>query len=86
MGRPTSEQEIVAAIEAGHLIEKASFDAKAALPTQNRSKDLAKDVAAMANNGGILLYGVGEDEHGRPTVTQPFKLAGTRERIDQIVW
>jgi len=86
MWRPTSEQEIVAAIEAGHLIENASFDAKAALPTQNRSKDLAKDVAAMANNGGILLYGVGEDEHGRPTVTQPFKLAGTRERVDQIVW
>jgi hypothetical protein len=86
MWKPTSEQEIVAAIEAGHLIENASFDAKAALPTQNRSKDLAKDVAAMATNGGILLYGVGEDEHGRPTVTQPFKLAGTRERVDQIVW
>jgi hypothetical protein len=86
MWRPASEQEIVAAIEAGRLIENASFDAKAALPTQNRSKDLAKDVAAMANNGGILLYGVGEDEHGRPTVTQPFKLAGTRERVDQIVW
>ena len=32
MWRPTSEQEIVAAIEAGHLIENASFDAKAALP------------------------------------------------------
>src|SRR5215208_4473400 len=86
MWRPTSEREIVAAIEAGHLIENASFDAKAALPTQKRSKDLAKDVAAMANNGGILLYGVGEDEHRRPTVTQPFELAGTRERVDQIVW
>jgi hypothetical protein len=83
MWRPASEQEILAAIDAGNLIENATFDAKAALPA--KSKDLAKDVAAMANNGGTLLYGVGEDEHGRPTVPKPFKIAGTRERVDQIV-
>jgi Putative DNA-binding domain len=75
----------LAAIEARNLIESATFDAKATLPDKGRSKDLAKDVAAMANNGGILLYGVGEDEHGRPTVPKPFKIAGARERVDQIV-
>jgi hypothetical protein len=56
--RPTSEQEILAAIEAGNLIETTTFDAKAALPLKGKSKDLAKDVAAMANDGGTLLYGV----------------------------
>jgi Putative DNA-binding domain len=82
---PASENEILAAIDAGDLIETASLDAKAALPAKGKSKDLAIDVAAMANDGGTLLYGVGEDEDRRPTVAQPFKLAGARERVDQIV-
>jgi hypothetical protein len=82
---PTSEREILAAIEVGGLIETASFDAKVALPAKGRSKDIAVDVAAMANDGGTLLYGVGEDEAGRLTIPKPFSLAGARERVDQIV-
>jgi hypothetical protein len=82
---PSTEQEILAAIEAGDLVETASFDAKRSLPAKGKSKDLAIDVAAMANDGGTLLYGVGEDENDRPTIPQPFKLAGARERVDQIV-
>lgn len=42
---PESEQEILAAIEAGDLIETASFDAKGALPARGKSKDLAIDGA-----------------------------------------
>jgi hypothetical protein len=82
---PRSEQEIMAAIEAGSLVETATFDAKQALPAKGKSKDLAIDVAAMANDGGILLYGIGEDEHGRPTVPNPIGLSGAAERVDQIV-
>ncbi len=82
---PESEQEILAAIEAGVLVETATFDAKASLPAKDKSKDLAIDVAAMASDGGTLLYGVGQDEHKRPTIPQPFSLAGARERVDQIV-
>ena len=81
MWMPVTEQEILAAIEAGELLETASFDAKASLPAKGKSKDLAIDVAAMANEGGTLLYGVGEDEDHRPTVPQPFGLAGARERV-----
>jgi hypothetical protein len=73
---PESEGEILAAIEAGDLTETATFDAKATLPAKGKSKNLAQDAAAMANEGGTLLYGVGEDENGRPTVPQPFTLAG----------
>ena len=36
-----SEREILAAIEAGDLIETATFDAKVSLPARGRSKDLA---------------------------------------------
>jgi hypothetical protein len=82
---PESEQEILTAIDAGDLVETASFDAKLSLPDKGKSKDLAIDVAAMANDGGTLLYGVGEDENDRLTVPQPFSLAGVRERVDQIV-
>jgi hypothetical protein len=82
---PETEREIIAAIEAGDLVETASFDAKGALPGKGKSKDLAIDVAAMTSDGGTLLYGVGEDEDRRPTVPQPFRLAGARERVDQIV-
>lgn len=82
---PKSEGEILAAIEAGDLTETATFDAKASLPAKGKSRDLAIDVAAMANDGGTLLYGVGEDENRRPTIPTPFELAGARERVDQIV-
>jgi hypothetical protein len=54
------------------LAETARFDAKAALPIEGKSKDLAVDIAAMASAGGTLRYGVGEDENRRPTVPQPF--------------
>jgi hypothetical protein len=67
------------------LVESTSFDAKKELPRPNRNSDLAADVAAMANDGGVLLYGVGEDENGRPTVDNPIPLVGVRERVDQIV-
>jgi hypothetical protein len=82
---PKSEGEILAAIEAGNLTETATFDAKASLPAKGKSRDLAIDVAAMANDGGTLLYGVGEDENRRPTIPKPFDLAGARERVAQIV-
>ena len=85
MWMPATEQEILAAIEAGDLIETASFDAKVSLPDKGKSKNLAIDVAAMASDGGTLLYGVGEDENGRPAVPQLFGLAGARERVNQIV-
>lgn len=41
MWMPATEQEVLAAIEAGDLVETASFDAKASLPAKGKSKDLA---------------------------------------------
>jgi len=82
---PQTEREIRTAIKTGYLVETATFDAKAALPAKGKSKELPKDIAAMANDGGTLLYGVREDEYGRPTVPKPFGLIGAKERVDQIV-
>ena len=55
MWMPTSERDILAAIEAGGLIETASFDAKVALPAKGKSKDIAVDVAAISNDDGTVL-------------------------------
>src|SRR5688500_12553368 len=82
---PKSASEIEAAARANELPETPSFDAKADLPQPNRNADLAVDVAAMTTDGGVLLYGVAEDENERPTIPNPITLAGTGDRIGQII-
>lgn len=82
---PTIEDEIVQAITSGSLVESPTFDAKRELPTSGKSKELAKDVAAMATDGGTLLYGIAEDATGRPTILSPFPLVGAAERVASIV-
>jgi hypothetical protein len=39
----------------------------------------------MATDGGVLLYGVAEDENGNATVPSPIALSGASERVSQIV-
>lgn len=80
---PEDEEEIVAAVENRSLEETSVFDAKLDLPPKN--VDIAKDVAAMANDGGVLLIGIGEDEKKQLTVLNPVTLKGVPERIDSIV-
>ena len=82
---PSTAQEIEDAVNAGDLEETPSFDAKLALPPSKKNIEIAKDVAAMATDGGVLIYGVGEDEHGAVRVLAPVELAGVSERISQVV-
>lgn len=81
MWLPESADEIERLAGEGSLEETHHFDAKA-VPGVGR--DVAVDVCAMTVDGGTLLYGVGEDENGRPTRPAPIELEGQRERIDQI--
>ena len=80
---PRDAQEIIKAVAGGHLQESQVFDAKRELGAS--SKETAKDIAAMANDGGVLIYGLGEDGHGHVTQLAPISLKGTAEKIDQIV-
>lgn len=82
---PKSADEIEQAALRGALVETPSFDAKADLPVPKKNSSLAVDVAAMSTDGGVLLYGVAEDAHGRPTIPQPIALAGAADRVAQIV-
>jgi len=54
---PKTEDELTTAVKAGAIEEGVTFDAKQELPSKN--PELAKDVAAMATDGGVLLYGLG---------------------------
>ena len=81
---PSSAQQIEDAARGGEL-EERHLRRKAGLPRPKKNAELAKDVAAMATDGGVLLYGVAEDEHERPTLPQPIELAGAADRIGQIV-
>jgi hypothetical protein len=82
---PTSEAAIRERAQAGDLTETAIFEGKRELPPAAKSRDLAIDVAALANEGGVILYGLGEDAEKRLIVLAPFPLAGVAERIDSIV-
>ena len=79
---PKTVDELIEQVTTGDLQETAIFDAKQ-LPSKN--KDIAIDVAAMSTNGGVIIYGVGEDEHKRLTILTPFPLAGVAERIDSVI-
>lgn len=80
---PKSEDELVRAVTSGSIEESEIFDAKKELPTKNA--EIAKDIAAMATDGGVLIYGIDEDEQGRPTVLNPIPLVNQTERITSIV-
>jgi hypothetical protein len=82
---PRDADQIRRAALAGELPETPSFDAKAELPPSRKNADIATDVAAMATDGGVLLYGVGEDDHGQPTIPCPIPLGGAADRIGQVV-
>lgn len=81
---PKTEAEINHAVANKSLAETVIFDAKKEIPAKN--PETAKDVSAMANtSGGVLIYGIDEDENGFPTVSSPISLEGQSERIEAII-
>lgn len=74
---------------ANEVEENIHLDYKAgdALKTNDKGKnEITKDVASFANSdGGIIIYGLSENEH-KPTAISPFDgNAFTKERLDQII-
>jgi hypothetical protein len=62
--------------------ESPSLDFKRAL---GNNEEIAKDIAAMTVNGGVLLYGVDEDKATCvATELVPFPIAGVEERLRQV--
>lgn len=77
---PSSETELAEAFSDGRLVEGHHLDLKREVPAGARAnKSLAIDLASLAVDGGVLLYGVDENAG-----LQPFNLSGFRERVDQV--
>lgn len=80
MWRPRTHAEVAAAI--GFLEETPQLDFKKEL---GGAKEIAKDVAAMTLEGGVIAYGIDEQKTIVAMALTPLPLTGTRERIQQIV-
>ena len=78
--RPQSIGELQSFIENGFAAETHSVEFKE-LPPSN--KDVAKQLAGFAIDGGDLVIGVAEPDPGTFTIT-PLAHAGLPEKIDQI--
>jgi hypothetical protein len=80
---PHSEGELQSAADNGLLQETHYLDLKRELPppSDSANKDLAKDIASFAFEGGTIIVGVDE---GPPPSRHPIELKGQAERMEQI--
>jgi hypothetical protein len=79
---PESFDQIARAAVAGDLEESSTFDAKAPLPVPKKNVSLAVDVAAMTVDGGVLVYGIAEDDGGRFSKPYPESEFRVTSRIE----
>lgn len=79
---PKDVDELKRVVTSGMLTESDTFDAKREVDSKTLS--IAKDIAAFANYGGVILYGVAEDAHGSPQVLNPIPLEGLAEKLSNI--
>lgn len=82
---PTDEASIVAAANAGLLVESHYFELKSIIPSgTSANRELARDLASFAIDGGALLVGLAEPKDGSPPKPEPVELGGLAERVEQI--
>lgn len=82
---PRTEADLQAAIDAGLLEESHRLDLKQALhATKGDNKELARDIASFAVDGGTLIIGIGEDKDNRTFFRAPQPLKGLGEKVEQV--
>lgn len=82
---PTTEEAIRDAADAGLLEETHFLELKSDLkPGPAANKELARDLAQFAIDGGTLLVGVAETPEGPPTLSPIADVDGLCERIEQV--
>lgn len=82
---PTQWSDVVEAAAGGLLDESHWVDLKQELPTGNRTHntELAKDLASLAVDGGLLLIGI-EDHNSYAGAVRGVELARLADRVDQV--
>jgi hypothetical protein len=82
--KPQSEEELRAAIAQGLLEETHHLDLKREVESgRGANKELARDLAQFALDGGALLIGVEEPRDASPALA-PLPLSGLPERVEQV--
>ena len=76
---PRDTEELVKAVQDGILTETETFDAKSQM--DDNATETAKDIAAMANYGGVIIYGINEDDNKRLTHLTPVQLVNFEGKI-----
>lgn len=81
---PETEPDVREAVDSGTLAETHYLDVKREVGATTRGrKELARDLASFAIDGGALLVGVAEDQQQTWSL-HPGPLAGQAERIEQV--
>lgn len=82
---PRTEDELRQAAIDGLLEESHVLDIKRELSSgESANKGTAKDIAAFALDGGVIIFGVDEGDGTAPPHLHPIDLAGLPERIGNI--
>lgn len=84
MEPPTTIDDMHRIVREG-VEESRRLELKRRLPESGKNHDLAKLIAAMANTeGGMILYGVDEDDEGRADELNPIDLEDAAERVNLV--
>jgi hypothetical protein len=82
---PRTEADLAAAAGQGLLEESHYLDVKREIPAgRGANKELARDLASFAIDGGTLIIGIGEDAAASLLALVPQPLAGLPERIEMV--
>jgi hypothetical protein len=80
---PLTEEALALAAANGMLEENHYLDLKRELKGgDSGNRDIAKDIAAFSEDGGLIIIGVDEDT--KPPSLRPMPLADLSERIEQV--
>lgn len=82
---PPKNLEDLERIVEERLEETVRLELKRELPPSGKNDDLATDMSAMANTeGGVIVYGIEEDDTGRANALCPFPISGAAERVNLV--
>jgi hypothetical protein len=81
---PKTEADLQAAVEGGLFEESHHLDLKKAPNSKGDNKELARDLASFAVDGGTLVIGVREDKDSRTFALAPQLLNGLPEKVEQV--
>lgn len=82
--RPTTLADVQLLVSQ-HVEESVHLDFKRQLPPSGENDRIAKLLSAFANSdGGVVVYGIDEDDQGRADSLTPVPLKGALERLDSV--